>query len=254
MSDPSSRVSMDPQSAASAGPGTSPAAASPAGVPTASDAAGPTTAPGRSTASGTEGTDVGDSPTPGTEASGDAADGNATGAAASAPPGPVPQDSDSDGGLDDEASDIYADFDRLVTDVERLQGEREELLDQLLRSRADFDNYRKRMVRQQAEVAERSGEDLVAKLLDVLDVFDAARTHGQGYEQAASLLATALEKAGLARIEPLGQPFDPTEADAVAHEPATEADEAGATVCGVLRAGYRWKGRVLRPAMVAVRG
>ncbi len=156
----------------------------------------------------------------------------------------------------DEAElDVDADLDRLVEDVERLQGEREELLDQLLRTRADFENYRKRMIRQQAEQAERAAEDLIVKLLEVLDVFDAAMAHGQGYEQACGRLAVLLEKEGLARIEPVGAPFDPTEADAVAHEPAHDGEKVdGPTVSDVLRAGYRWKGRVLRPAMVKVRG
>jgi molecular chaperone GrpE len=59
-----------------------------------------------------------------------------------------------------------------------------------------------------------------------------------------------LEKEGLERIDPEGEPFDPKESDAVAHE---EGD-GGPVVTQVLRPGYRWKGRVLRPAMVRVRG
>ncbi len=154
--------------------------------------------------------------------------------------------------LDESALEVDADFERLVEDLERLQGEREELLDQLLRARADFDNYRKRMVRQQTELAERAAEELVGKLLEVLDVFDAARLHGQGFEQVCALLAGALEKEGLTRVSPVGAAFDPTESDAVAHEPGD--GEAQPTVSQVLRAGYRWKGRVLRPAMVKVKG
>ncbi len=57
---------------------------------------------------------------------------------------------------------------------------------------------------------------------------------------------------GLERIDPAGAPFDPNESDAVAHEDAD--GEAGPVVSEVLRAGYRWKGRVVRPAMVKVRG
>lgn len=154
---------------------------------------------------------------------------------------------------DSDANEVDADLARLVTDVERLQGEREEMLDQLLRARADFDNYRKRMVRQHAEQAERGAEELIGKLLEVLDVFDAAQAHGQGFEQACGRLAVLLEKEGLVRIDPVGSPFDPTEADAVAHEPSEEQAD-GPVVSAVLRAGYRWKGRVLRPAMVKVRG
>jgi molecular chaperone GrpE len=142
------------------------------------------------------------------------------------------------------------DYEQLLEDLQRLHAEREDYLDQLLRTRADFENYRKRMLRQQGETLERAGEELVLKLLEVLDVFDAAVVHGQGFDQAYARLVAVLTKEGLARIEPVGAPFDPTEADAVHHE----AGEDGPVVSEVLRPGYRWKGRVLRPAMVKVKG
>jgi len=139
---------------------------------------------------------------------------------------------------------------RLLDDMDRLQSERNDYLDQLLRTRADFDNYRKRILKQQTEAEERAAESLVAKLLDVLDTFDMAITHDQGYEQVRDRLVVVLGKEGLERIDPADQPFDPNEADAVAHE----AGDEGPVVAEVLRAGYRWKGRVLRPAMVKVKG
>ena len=139
---------------------------------------------------------------------------------------------------------------RLLEDMDRLQSERNDYLDQLLRTRADFDNYRKRILKQQSEHEERAAESLVEKLLEVLDTFDMAVAHGQGYEQVRDMLVTILGKEGLERIDPAGERFDPNEADAVAHE---DGDD-GPVVAEVLRAGYRWKGRVLRPAMVKVRG
>ncbi len=139
---------------------------------------------------------------------------------------------------------------RLLDDMDRLQAERNDYLDQLLRTRADFDNYRKRILKQQSELEERAAESLVTKLLDVLDTFDMAVTHDQGYEQVRDRLVVVLGKEGLERIDPADQPFDPNEADAVAHE----AGDEGPVVAEVLRAGYRWKGRVLRPAMVKVKG
>jgi len=139
---------------------------------------------------------------------------------------------------------------RLLEDMDRLQSERNDYLDQLLRTRADFDNYRKRILKQQSELEGRAAEALVSKLLDVLDTFDMAVVHGQGYEQVRDRLVVVLGKEGLERIDPADQPFDPNEADAVAHEPG----EGGPVVAEVLRAGYRWKGRVLRPAMVKVKG
>ncbi len=151
--------------------------------------------------------------------------------------------------VDEEVDEAYQ---TMVDDLARLHAERQDYLDQLLRTRADFENYRKRILKQQTEHLERAAEGLVEKLLDVLDVFDAAMAHGQGFDQAYGKLLAVLEKEGLERIDPAGAPFDPNESDAVAHE---EADgEAGPVVSEVLRAGYRWKGRVVRPAMVKVRG
>ena len=106
------------------------------------------------------------------------------------------------------------------------------------------------MLRQQSEQRERAAEGLVEKLLPVLDTFELALAHGEGFEQVQTSLRTLLEKEGLERIDPAGKPFDPSEADAVAHE---EGD-GGPVVAEVLRPGYRWKGRVVRPAMVRVRG
>ena len=146
-----------------------------------------------------------------------------------------------------EISDLEA---QLLDDMDRLQSERNDYLDQLLRTRADFDNYRKRIVKQQSEHELRAAEALVEKLLEPLDTFDLAVAHGQGFEQARDLLVNTLTKEGLERIDPAGKPFDPNEADAVAHE---EGD-GGPVVAEVLRPGYRWKGRVIRPAMVKVRG
>jgi molecular chaperone GrpE len=146
-----------------------------------------------------------------------------------------------------EITDLEA---QLLDDMDRLQSERNDYLDQLLRTRADFDNYRKRIVKQQSEHELRAAEALVEKLLEPLDTFDMAVTHGQGFEQARDMLVGVLTKEGLERIDPAGKPFDPNEADAVAHEDG----EGGPVVAEVLRPGYRWKGRVIRPAMVKVKG
>jgi molecular chaperone GrpE len=142
----------------------------------------------------------------------------------------------------------------VMSDLDVLSAERDSYYDQLLRTRADFDNYRKRMLKQQTEHLERANEGLVAKLLDVLDVFDGARAHGEGFEQVGATLVGVLEKEGLERIDPAGRAFDPNEADAVAHEPQPDGDGGGQVVSAVLRPGYRWKGRVVRPAMVKVKG
>ncbi len=143
------------------------------------------------------------------------------------------------------------------SDIER---ERDEFLDALQRLQADFENYRKRVVRSAEESGARAAGDLVVKLLPVLDAFDLARAHFPGGEgaheaevalsQVEGLLLGALAKEGLERIDAPGGPFDPQVHDAVAHEPG----EGGPLVAEVLRAGYRFKGAVIRPAMVRVTG
>jgi molecular chaperone GrpE len=159
------------------------------------------------------------------------------------------------GGGEPELAEEETAAEQVISDLDRLQMERNDYLDQLLRTRADFDNYRKRMIKQQTEHLERAAEALVGKLLGVLDVLDGANAHGEGFEQVGAHLVATLEKEGLERVDPVGRPFDPNEADAVAHE-AGAGDEGGGgpVVAAVLRPGYRWKGRLLRPAMVKVRG
>lgn len=152
-----------------------------------------------------------------------------------------------------------------VDDLSEARRERDEYLDMLRRVQADFENYKKRMVRQQTDLLERAAEGLVTRLLPVLDAFDLARAHleaegspeGRALLQAAGLLVDTLSKEGLERVDDMGVEFDPTVHEAVEHQPAEADDEAGHSgpvVSEVLRAGYRYKGRVVRPAMVRVRG
>ena len=145
-----------------------------------------------------------------------------------------------------------ADIAQDVGELERLAAERDDYMERLQRLQADFENYRKRVMRQQTEHLERAAQDLVVKLLEVLDNFDLALAHGasEHVEPIYRSLLGVLEATGLERLDPVGQPFDPTEHDAVLHE----AGDGTPEVVEVLRAGYRWKGRVLRPAMVKVKG
>ena len=145
--------------------------------------------------------------------------------------------------------------------LEAARRERDEYLDMVRRVQADFENYKKRMVRQQTELLERAAEGLVLRLLPVVDAFDLARAHleaegspeGNALLQAAGLLSDTLAKEGLERVDAdAGTPFDPATHEAVEHQ--TAEDEGGPVVSEELRAGYRYKGRVVRPAMVRVRG
>lgn len=134
-------------------------------------------------------------------------------------------------------------------------------LDDLRRLQAEFENYKKQMVRRQGEHLERAAESIVANLLPVLDAGDRAKEHGAAEAAGiAALLYETLHKEGLESLESEpGDAFDPNVHDAVAHEPADEESDAagepsGAVLVEVLREGYRWKGRLLRPAMVRVKG
>jgi molecular chaperone GrpE len=178
--------------------------------------------------------------------------------------GSAPDDAPPDGsatasGADRAAPDIDEDpeaaISALEVDVELLLKEREEYLLLSQQLQADFENYKKRMLKQQTEHVERAAGVLVERLLPVLDNFDLALAHGEtGVEAVYRSLLTVLEAEGLERLEPMGKPFDPNEHEAVVHEPAAAGDDPGASVSEVLRPGYRWKGRLLRPAMVKVRG
>ena len=157
------------------------------------------------------------------------------------------------------AEEIVAGADAEVDERSDAERERDEYLSDLQRLQADFENYRKRVARQADDAATRAAGDLVAKLLPVLDAFDLAVAHftqadsdeGVALAQARALTLDALVKEGLERIDEVGVAFDPTVHDAVAHD---EDDGESQVVEDVLRAGYRWKGAVLRPAMVRVKG
>ena len=136
--------------------------------------------------------------------------------------------------------------------IEDVLKERDEFKDIALRVQADFENYRKRAATQMSDELDRALGKLVEQLLPVLDACEAAVAHGvEGVEQVWSALIGALQKQGLEALDLAGKPFDPALADAVMHE---EGDGSEPVVLEVLRTGYRWKGRVLRAAMVKVKG
>jgi molecular chaperone GrpE len=142
----------------------------------------------------------------------------------------------------------------VVHDVETLVAERDEFKNIALRLQADFENYRKRVQQQQLDEVARATGKLVDDLLPVLDACEAAFAHGaDGVEPVWSALMGALQRHGLEALDLVDQPFDPAVAEAVMQE-AGDGSAEGPVVSDVLRTGYRWKGRVLRAAMVKVRG
>jgi molecular chaperone GrpE len=147
---------------------------------------------------------------------------------------------------------------------EGLARERDEYLRALQRTQADFENYRKRIARQQSEQAARAASDLVSKLLPVLDTLDLAEAHlnesldvtedGKALRASRSMLMDILSREGLERFDQAEVAFDPSVHDAVAHSPGDPGQSGETIVEEVLRPGYRWKGQELRAAMVRVRG
>ncbi len=137
-------------------------------------------------------------------------------------------------------------------DLVALLAERDQFKDIALRLQADFENYRKRVAAQQIDEVDRATGRLVESMLPVLDACEAAFGHGTNEVQPvwSALLAT-LQKQGLEVLDLEGKPFDPETAEAVVHEPG---DDGVTTVIEILRTGYTWKGRVLRAAMVKVKG
>jgi molecular chaperone GrpE len=137
-----------------------------------------------------------------------------------------------------------------LDELRRLARERDEYRDTLLRVQAEFENYRKRMLRQQSAAVERAAESVVSKLLPLLDAHELAAAHHPdiaGPLRAA--LWAVLQSEGVERIDPTGEVFDPSSAEAVEHEDG----EGPELVAETLRPGYRFKGHVLRPALVKVR-
>jgi molecular chaperone GrpE len=152
--------------------------------------------------------------------------------------------------LDDTSPSDEVSVETLVEDLERVTLARDEFRDAYQRAAADFDNFRKLSQRRIEDEVARSSGALVERLLPVLDACDAALAHGATeVEPIASALLGVLEKEGLVRVDPIGEVFDPTVAEAVVHEPGDGGEHI---VSEVMRAGYTWQGRVLRPAMVKV--
>jgi molecular chaperone GrpE len=149
-------------------------------------------------------------------------------------------------------------------EIEDLQSKAEraqQWYDQLLRTAADLDNYKKRAARERQEAARYAGETLMQKLVPVLDNFDMAMAAaGDSKTTVPSLqtgiamihqqLKSALADAGLEEIDATGKPFDPAFQEAVAQEESAEVEEG--RVLRQLRKGYRLRERLLRPATVVV--
>ena len=135
-------------------------------------------------------------------------------------------------------------------------------LDKYLRLAAEYDNYRRRSMKERAEAASRGQAELVSRLVDAIDDLsrfahiDPATTDPmtlhKGIELVEQKMLKALGAAGLEVINPLDQTFDPTLHEAIATEPALSREDDH-TVARVYQPGYRFSGQLLRPARVVVK-
>jgi molecular chaperone GrpE len=151
------------------------------------------------------------------------------------------------------AGDEPVSVEDLVATLESVSTERDQYLDSLRRIQAEFENYKKAIAKRTADERERANDRIVGDLLPVLDACEGAVKNGNDdVTPVHNQLIAALERHGLERSDPANAPFDPELHEAVMHEPSDEVDEP--TIAEVLRTGYLWKGRVLRPAMVRVKG
>ena len=179
--------------------------------------------------------------------------------AESAPVGPEPAAVEETGPPAEEAGTPDANSSSQASELEEARRQAGEYLDHLQRLKAEFDNYRKRVLKEQTRAVEMASEPLVRRLLEVLDDFELALIAAEkkpdfdkflhGVELVYAKLKDALRGEGLERIEAQGRPFDPEQ-----HEALMQSDdgEGELLVADVLRQGYRLKGRVVRPAGVRV--
>ena len=125
------------------------------------------------------------------------------------------------------------------------------------RTQADFENYRKRMARENAAASERGAAKLAKELLPALDHLELALKAAAGHQDVIKGFAlvrdellAALAKSGIQAFSPAGEPFDPNEHEAMAQQPSDEAESG--TVLEVYQQGFRINGQILRPARVVV--
>lgn len=168
----------------------------------------------------------------------------------------APTDATDDGATDASVSQLTDD------ELAQARAQAEEYREHLQRLQAEFDNYRKRTIKEQSRMLELASEPVIRRLLEVLDDFELALLHAEqqdarpeverftkGVELVFAKLVDALRAEGLERIEAEGRPFDPE-----LHEALMQTGEGDGepVVAEVFRAGYTLKGHVLRPAGVRV--
>jgi len=145
----------------------------------------------------------------------------------------------------------------VAAERDQLAAEKADLNDRLLRTRAEFDNARRRFETQRSDYLQFAAMDMVKDVLPILDDFERAlkvetadAKYAKGVELIYQRMYDTLKKLGLEPIETAGKQFDPNVHQAVERVPTDEAEDQ--TVVGEFQRGYNFKGKLLRPAMVRV--
>lgn len=177
--------------------------------------------------------------------------------------------SDDNDGSDETTKDVADAFDSRPAEgrgdapeddeLDAARAEAAQYREHLQRLQAEFDNYRKRVLREQTSAVELAAQPVLRRLLEVLDDFDLALMHAEdrpdfdrflhGVELVYAKLLDTLRAEGLERMDVEGKPFDPELHEALMQSGDGDGDPV---VADVLRPGYTLKGRVLRPAGVRV--
>lgn len=151
----------------------------------------------------------------------------------------------------------------LMAQLDAALAEKAQLQDLVLRRQADYDNFRRRVEREKLDIRETASMDAVMALLPILDDFERAlkavpaeveekafRDYAKGMDLIYQRLLDSLTKLGLEPVEAVGQPFDPNVHNGIQREERDDVEDH--TVLEEYQRGYRFKGRLLRPAMVKV--
>lgn len=160
--------------------------------------------------------------------------------------------------------DLGAEFefrgDQLEAELESAREEAARHLESAQRLQAEFDNYRKRVSREQEDALRRSGQRIISELLPALDNLERALVHAEesgeptefvtGVRMVLQQILDVFAKEGVERIDPMGKTFDPNEHQAVGQAQRDDVPEG--TCVDMYQCGYRMHGRVLRPASVVV--
>ena len=178
-------------------------------------------------------------------------EGEQPGAAEAEPSG---SEGEQPGAAGTEPADPEAAAEEAPSDLAAVTAERDAYLADLQRVTAEFTNFRRQTTRRNTELVAQAASRLARELLVVLDACEAAASQGvEGIDAVQAQLLGVLTGEGLTVLGTVDEPFDPGFHEAVMSEESGADDQCAPVVADVLRTGYAWNGRVLRPAMVKVR-